>query len=150
MSTAQKPTVLDALSGVSGIPRPEILEIAKKVRENHQRLDACAGPHDFEDITPEKIVGKTFRCRLCRGELCSTDCGWYQRGLAHGRAVADLERQARERLAQHRGNLALWKEPDGALVPTEPDPEEREKIRVELRAVIAELERILGEGASAR
>lgn len=36
--------------------------------------------------------------------------------------------------------------PNVTLVPTEPDAEEREKVRVELRAVISELERLLGEG----
>ena len=35
--------------------------------------------------------------------------------------------------------------PNVTLVPTEPDAEEREKVRVELRAVISELERLLDE-----
>ena len=45
-----------------------------------------------------------------------------------------------ERLAQHRDNLPMWQEPTGYLLPTEPDPEERERVRRELKACIFELE----------
>lgn len=32
-------------------------------------------------------------------------------------------------LANHEDNLRGWQEPDGYLVPTEPDPEERARVR---------------------
>lgn len=44
-----------------------------------------------------------------------------------------------ERLEQHKWNLELWQ--NGCwLNPTEPDPEEREIIKSELKAAILELE----------
>lgn len=60
------------------------------------------------------------------------------------------EAAIRERIAQHRSNLEGWREPDGWLVPTEPDADERARIRAGLRAAIDELERVLGQNASAR
>jgi hypothetical protein len=40
-------------------------------------------------------------------------------------------------------NLAEWSEPRGMLVPTEPDPEEREACRGRLRVAIEVLGRVL-------
>lgn len=48
-----------------------------------------------------------------------------------------------ERLKQHADNLAMWQEPDGFLIPTEPDPEEREMVRQRLNAAIFEINKIL-------
>lgn len=64
-----------------------------------------------------------------------------------GRAIDDQEtrRRAQGRLKQHRENLALWKEPDGLLVPTEPDPDERQCVRDRLKVAIHELATVLGE-----
>lgn len=102
MSDEKKsPTVLDALSGVSGISRPEILAIAEKVKANGERLHACPGPHDLEDITPEKPIGKTFRCKKCEGELRGTDALWYRDGLAHGRAEAAAKIVDLEKMVAH-------------------------------------------------
>ena len=50
-----------------------------------------------------------------------------------------------ERLEQHRVNLELWR--DGYLSPTEPDEEERDRVRDRLKVAIHELEWLLGEGA---
>ncbi len=47
-----------------------------------------------------------------------------------------------ERIKQHTDNLLGWCEPDGFLLPTEPDPAERECVRRELRAALFELNRI--------
>jgi hypothetical protein len=41
--------------------------------------------------------------------------------------------------------LESWAEPDGFLVPTEPDPSERRKTRLQLKAAIYTLSRVLGE-----
>lgn len=60
-------------------------------------------------------------------------------------ALDEIERLVRERLKQHRENLADWKEPDGLLVPTEPDPDERRLVRERLKAAIFELATLLGE-----
>lgn len=42
-----------------------------------------------------------------------------------------------------RHNLTRWREPDGELVPTEPDPEERESCRRSLVVAIEILDRVL-------
>lgn len=55
------------------------------------------------------------------------------------------EPAARALRAQHRANLDGWREPDGHLVPSEPDPDARRRSRVELRAAISTLNRILGD-----
>lgn len=52
-----------------------------------------------------------------------------------------------ERIGWHRDNLAGWKEPDGYLVPTEPDLDERRRVRAHLMVaveVLEELKRFLG------
>jgi hypothetical protein len=59
----------------------------------------------------------------------------------------------RRRIAQHHENLAGWTEPErsgrvstlGWLIPSEPDPDERRKIRRDLTVAIAECEAILSE-----
>lgn len=53
---------------------------------------------------------------------------------------ADLEAYINERVAQHQENLRLWE--NGFLTPTEPDPDERRRIKAELHACISELERL--------
>lgn len=58
------------------------------------------------------------------------------------------EAEIRERIEQHRSNLAGWREPDGYLVPTEPDADERARVRDRLQAAIRELERVLAAGAA--
>lgn len=75
------------------------------------------------------------------------------------RAMLDQLRASLEaRKRQHAENLEGWREgvrgqsaavswisPAGYLVPTEPDPEERERVRRELRAAIATLDQVLAE-----
>jgi hypothetical protein len=48
-----------------------------------------------------------------------------------------------ERRAQHQANLDGWTEPNGYLVPTEPDADERVKIRALLTGAIHELSYLL-------
>lgn len=55
------------------------------------------------------------------------------------------EAAARALREQHLENLAAWREPDGRLVPTEPDPQDRAETRAGLRAAISTLNRILGD-----
>lgn len=50
----------------------------------------------------------------------------------------DVRLRICERLNQHVDNLELWE--NGALTPTEPDPQERECVIRELKAAIAELD----------
>lgn len=55
------------------------------------------------------------------------------------------EAEAREMRQQLHDNLEGWAEPDGFLVPSEPDPAERRKTRLQLKAAIYTLSRVLGE-----
>lgn len=48
-------------------------------------------------------------------------------------------------LYHHRDSLDEWREPDGLLLPTEPDADERQRIRLKLEASIWTLEWVLGE-----
>jgi hypothetical protein len=58
--------------------------------------------------------------------------------------LALARRLIQEREQQHRANLNGWREPDGYLVPTEPDPDERREIRALLGAAIIECGYALG------
>ena len=44
-----------------------------------------------------------------------------------------------------QSSLSMWHEDDGALVPTEPDPDERKRVRDCLRAAIQTIDRVLGD-----
>lgn len=55
------------------------------------------------------------------------------------------EQAARDKLTELRDNLDGWREPDGYLVPTEPDEEERARVRARLTGTIFGLEYALGE-----
>jgi hypothetical protein len=51
----------------------------------------------------------------------------------------------KERIQQHEDNLVGWREPDGFLLPTEPDPEERDRVRLQLKDAIHELQLVQRE-----
>jgi hypothetical protein len=57
---------------------------------NVAALDACQGPHDFLDITPEKPIGKRYRCSLCRGEVDAHAERWYRQGIEHAHAAPKI------------------------------------------------------------
>lgn len=44
--------------------------------------------------------------------------------------------EIKERLSWHARDLENWREPDGLLIPTEPDPDERARIRGELQVAV--------------
>ncbi len=46
----------------------------------------CKGPHQFENITPDKVFGSQWRCKLCGGQVHHTSVVWYRAGLKDGRA----------------------------------------------------------------
>lgn len=56
-----------------------------EVSAKGKALRACAGPHDFELLNPDKTVGRKYRCRLCGGEMDAVAKLHYEQGLAHGR-----------------------------------------------------------------
>ena len=62
----------------------QMKQIWTDVKRNHAALDSCEGPHQFEDVTPEKTFDKTFICKVCGGRLRSDRVRWYKLGLEHG------------------------------------------------------------------
>lgn len=102
----------------------------------------CKEPVEFE-LHPDGSV-KAARCR-CGGPH-------YGEGRAYSRGTFALWQFQRctirvieERLKQHRDNLAGWQEPDGYLLPTEPDAEERWRVRDRLMTAIKVLEELKKE-----
>lgn len=65
--------------------------IIEAVNENIKRLDGCKGPHSFQDVTPNRQLGKLFRCYKCQGEVDIISKRWYEAGLLHG-AEAQVSR----------------------------------------------------------
>ena len=73
----------DVLSAVSGLKPAVVDEIWEKVKANGKALDACAGPHNFVAIDPEKKLGVRYRCARCAGEVEASQARWYALGLKH-------------------------------------------------------------------
>ena len=91
-------------------------------------------------------------CSICghalkdHGAEHADTCAWIDLGyLKHVLTKQDVRRWIEARLKQHADNLRMWQEPDGFLLPTEPDPEERERTRRELRAAMFELKNMRAE-----
>jgi hypothetical protein len=57
-------------------------------------------------------------------------------------AIDGLRRHIDETIRQHQESLLGWAEPGGFLLPTEPDPDERKVIRVQLMAAIETLKKV--------
>lgn len=57
------------------------------------------------------------------------------------------EEEIRQWRADMIASLAMWRDPDGFLLPTETEPEERERIRERLATGIEVLNRVLGGAA---
>lgn len=73
-------SVFDVLSNVSGLSKDTIYDIAKKVKENQARLEACKY-HNFQ-LTEKQ--GR-YKCTNCNGEVDSINKSWYELGIEHGR-----------------------------------------------------------------
>jgi hypothetical protein len=67
------------------ITRDEAKKLWDQVVANSAKLDACPGPHEFFDISPETKMplGKKYRCSKCDGETEGSHVRWYRRGLEH-------------------------------------------------------------------
>lgn len=57
--------------------------------------------------------------------------------------TVEAERWCKLRIAQHNDNIHGWESPNGPLIPTEPDPQERELTRARLAAARCELIQLL-------
>ena len=64
------------------LTKEHLAEIWKNVRANHDALEACAGPHDFQRVDSKKI-GSRWRCSKCGGEIDGVALSWYRAGLKH-------------------------------------------------------------------
>lgn len=79
-------TVVDQLSEISGISKPEMNAIWEQVKANHKRLDECVGPHVFtREVSRTGKLVRRWACERCGGEIETVDKSWYEMGLKHGR-----------------------------------------------------------------
>jgi len=69
------------------VDRATALRLWEQVKANRERLDACAGPHEFADITGRQILNR-YGCTKCGGQVDHIARAWYERGLAHGRKAS--------------------------------------------------------------
>jgi hypothetical protein len=58
-------------------------ELWNQVKENSRKLNNCK-LHNFQDITPDRKIGKRYKCKNCNGELDGINVHYYERGLEHG------------------------------------------------------------------
>jgi hypothetical protein len=75
---------IDVLSKVSGIPKEEVNDIWKKVKENHAKLDSCVRPHDFVPINENGRLPRKYLCSKCLGVVDSVHASFYKQGLEDG------------------------------------------------------------------
>lgn len=65
--------------------KSEAMKLLADMRANNRMLDGCK-LHDFsEDMTPDKPMSKTWKCRNCGGTISSIGKYWYEKGIEHGR-----------------------------------------------------------------
>lgn len=85
MSTADDPkNPLEVIESLAGLPKGESKRIFAEVKENHRRLDACPGPHNFvehERYSPTSTLVRTYRCTVCMGVVGTSEARWYIKGL---------------------------------------------------------------------
>lgn len=70
---------VDTISGLTGLPRKDLLDIWEQVKANTARLDACAR-HEFEAITPARPLKQRYRCIRCQGEVDAHAHHWHEIG----------------------------------------------------------------------
>jgi hypothetical protein len=68
---------------------PKIQRAWEKALANRAALDGCT-MHEFRDTTPEKKIGKRWKCTHCSGEIDEIERIIYDQGVAHGRATANI------------------------------------------------------------
>lgn len=89
MADEEKKSVIDVLSELSGVTKPDIRAMAELVRANLQKLDNCVGPHEFVPFemynpnSPKSLI-RTYKCVRCEGTLETSKVRWYEIGLKHG------------------------------------------------------------------
>ena len=74
---------LKTLSKMSGLSQNDIKEIGRQVQANNDLLKPCKR-HSFVDQTPDKQLGKTYKCLNCGGTVDAVKRMWYEIGLQHG------------------------------------------------------------------
>lgn len=65
------------------ITKEQSQQIWENVLANQRSLDGC-GRHVFVDETPDRKIGKKWRCSSCGGTVDSTAKHYYEMGLKHG------------------------------------------------------------------
>jgi hypothetical protein len=72
--------------------REEAKQLMEEIKENHRKLAACEGPHDFRPspsqnypaVMRDKGMSDRWTCMRCHGWVYHEAHLWYERGRAHG------------------------------------------------------------------
>jgi len=75
---------MERLSKATGISKPTIKQLWEEAKKNHEALSECKGPHSFQNITPDKPIGRRYQCDKCGGTLGGVMVFWYNLGIIHG------------------------------------------------------------------
>lgn len=70
----------------TGIPVERLRQMAQEVHANHQRLDKCVGPHDFQKVEGDV---RHMICTLCGGRIDTKAYHYYLIGLNDGLKKAE-------------------------------------------------------------
>jgi hypothetical protein len=73
---------IKVMANLTGLSEATVTGIAQQVKENIDRLHACAS-HAFEPIPPTAPIRQRYRCAHCAGEVDSGAYRWYMQGRAH-------------------------------------------------------------------
>lgn len=66
--------------------KADVNKIWEEVKINHNKLNSCEGPHDFQDEPlPEGFLIRKKICTKCNGTLDRVHAIWYDRGVEHGK-----------------------------------------------------------------
>ena len=107
----------DKIAELTGISPKVQDEIWAEVMANKNKLEGCAGPHDFsicldrhtkqpiDNPTNIQLFGAYWRCSKCGGQVDAINKSWYNKGLKAGMTEAarfeeEWANQERDRIAQ--------------------------------------------------
>lgn len=76
------------MTELKGHAKRLIEQVIEQVKKNRKTLMNCK-QHDFSiDLTPERVLGKRWKCAECGGEVAGSEKHWYELGLKHGKEVS--------------------------------------------------------------
>lgn len=67
------------MADLTGLARESVVEIAERVRANHEALESCSY-HEFSPILPRVPTRQRYRCIHCGGEVDYHAWYWHEKG----------------------------------------------------------------------